>query len=163
MIDTITSQVPEQFVTVLLIGLLIVAFIIAFKVLKMVMETVMVSVISAGFYAAMVFIGFFETFDFNELLLFTFLGSGFYLLYSVLASTYTLVSKLLVIPYKTVMILLIPFKIGYRELKKLWKPGKITEKLKESRKNTEKEKEDEKPSTTKEVVLGKMEEKNEED
>ncbi len=156
----ILSQLPEPFVTVILIGLLILAFVVAFKILKMVMQTLLISVLSAGFYVALVFIGFFNGFEFNQLLFFSFLGSGLYLFYSVLASTYTVMSKVLAIPYKVIVMSLIPFKIVYRDIRDHLSKEKIKEKTKSVKADV---KEEDNPSDPKEVVLDKLNKEEEED
>lgn len=149
----ILSQMPEQLATALLLVLLIAAFIIAFKIMKMVMQTVLVSVLSAGFYVSLVFL-FDYSFSFNSLLFFSFLGSGLYMGYTFLASAYKLVERIIVIPYKLVLLGLIPFKIAYRELKDHWE----TEELKKKIGSRETSKDDNGSYTTKEVVLDKVKE-----
>ncbi len=154
----ILSQLPEPFVTIVLLGLLILAFVVAFKVLKMVMQTLLISVLSAAFYTALVFIGFFNGFEFNQLLFFSFLGSGLYLFYSVLASTYTVMSKILSVPYKVIVLSMIPFKIVYRDIKDHLTKEKIKEKTKSVKADV---KEDDNPNDPKEVVLDKLKEEDE--
>jgi hypothetical protein len=83
--------------TIALIGLLIGGFVVAFKLLEMIFETVMVSVLSAGFYAAMA-ITLNYNLTVNNLLLFAFLGSSLYMAFSMATSAYTVISKLVSIP-----------------------------------------------------------------
>lgn len=83
--------------TAALLVLLVIGFVVAFKLLEMIFETIMVSVLSAGFYAAMsLFMNF--PLSLNNMLLFAFLGSTLYMVFSVAASTYTVVSKIIGVP-----------------------------------------------------------------
>jgi hypothetical protein len=77
---------------------LIAAFVVAFKIMEMVFETILVSILSGAFYIGLSFILDYS-FSLNNMLLFAFLGSTLYMLYSFLASAYTIFSKLIGIPY----------------------------------------------------------------
>ncbi len=156
MISSFISQMPEQAATFILLGLLVLAFVVAFKVLKMVMETVLITVISAGFYTAMVFAGLIQGFEFNQMLFFSFLGSGLYLFYSVLASTYTVLSKMIAVPYKLVLVATIPFKHGYRTLRAHWSPPDLREKVENWKPDSYEEEIEDQEYDTKEVVLDKL-------
>lgn len=152
----ILAQMPEQVATAVLLGLLILAFVVAFKIMKMVMQTLLVSVLSGVFYVSLVIL-FNYPFSFNELLMFSFLGSSFYMLYTFLASAYGVATKLIGIPYKILVLGLIPFRRAYSELKEFWVSRK--DKRKES---SDSENRDYSGNSTKEVVLDKVKEKNKE-
>lgn len=84
---------------IVLIVLLISAFVVAFKLMEMVLETIMVSVLSGLFYLGLVYLLDYPM-ALDRVLLFSFLGSSFYMAYSFLASAYSIFSKIIGIPFK---------------------------------------------------------------
>ena len=150
----IISQLPQQAETAVLLILLVLAFVIAFRIMKMVFETILVSVLSAGFYAALSQIVGYQ-FSFNQMLTYAFLGASLYMGYAFLASAYYIVEKVISVPYKIIKILMIPFEKAYSEIKEEYK-------LKKMRKETSKQNSGEEDgSSTKEVVIDKL--KNDKD
>lgn len=91
------SELP----TLVLIILLVSAFVVAFKIMEMVFETIMVSALSGVFYIGLAYV-FGSPLTLDKILLFAFLGSTLYMLYSFLASAYTIFSKLIGIPYRLI-------------------------------------------------------------
>ncbi|MFB6209466.1 MAG: hypothetical protein ABEJ56_05015 [Candidatus Nanohaloarchaea archaeon] len=110
------SQVPEQFATVILLVLLVLVFVVAFKIMKMVFETITVSVLSAGFYAALSQV-FSYQFSFNQMLTYAFLGATLYMVYAFLASAFYLLEKIISVPFSAVKMLMMPLKAAYSRLK----------------------------------------------
>ena len=160
MIEAI-SQLPGEVSTVILLVLLITAFIIAFKVMKMVFQTIMVSVISGVFYIALSFLLFDTTPTLNNILLFAFLGSTFYMVYSFLMSAYSVGAKLVSIPYHGIVLAMKPFFWVYSEIKKNWRTKKLRKKLESGKQDFSPDNKKEK--STKEVVLDKVKGKKDED
>jgi predicted membrane protein len=151
---SIISQLPSQVSTVILIVLLILAFIIAFKVMKMVFQTILVSVLSAVFYVALTFLFFDSTPTLNNTLMFAFLGSTLYMLYSFLVSAYSIASKLIAIPYHVLKFALKPFVWLYGKIKEEYKLKQVREKL--ERGDVSKDFSPDKDKSTKDVVLDKV-------
>lgn len=134
-----------QIGTFLLVILLILAFVVAFKIMKMVLQTVIVAFLSAVFYVALVFLLDFS-FAVNNILLFSFLGAAFYMLYSTLASAYKIGYTAISIPYRILKGALLPFKIGFNKLKERRRMQKIQNQLKK----------DQDKKDPKDVVLDKL-------
>ncbi len=154
----VLSQIPSPYATVILLGLLIVAFIIAFKVMQMVFETVLVTAFSGGFYIALVYL-FNFTFSINDLLFYAFLGSSLYMSYSIIASAYGIASKFIGVPYKMLRIISLPFRKLYGKIKEEYKLKKLRETGGASNKN--KGDEGDTGNNTKEVVLDKVKQEDE--
>jgi len=159
MITTI-SQLPSQVSTIALLILLIAAFVIAFKVMKMVFQTILVSVLSAVFYVALTVLFFNGTPTINNTLMFAFLGSTFYMVYSFLISAYGIASKFIAIPYHFLMFLAKPFIWLYGKIKEDYKLKQVREKI--ERGEGVQDFSPKKDKSTKDVVLDKVRKKNEE-
>ncbi len=159
MISTI-SQLPAEVSTVVLLILLITAFVIAFKVMKMVFQTILVSVLSALFYVALVLFFFNGTPTINDTLMFAFLGSTFYMVYSFLISAYSITARLISVPYHALRFMAKPFVWLYGQLKEEYKLKQVREKL-ERGDGVQDFSPDKK--STKDVVLDKVKKENDED
>lgn len=146
----IISQLPQDAATAVLIVLLVVAFIVAFKIMKMVFETITVSILSAGFYAALSQVLAYN-FSFNQMLTYAFLGAVLYMAYSFMASAYTIVRHLLEIPYQIIVFLLKPVKMLYREARKEYKLWRMRKE-----ENSSQDSDDDGGSSTKEVIIDKV-------
>ncbi len=153
----VLSQLPAPYTTVILLVFLIVVFVAAFKLMQMVMETVLVTAFSGGFYLALVYLfGF--TFSVNDMLFYAFLGSTLYMGYSLLASAYGIASKVIGIPYSFLKLLSVPFRKVYGEVKERYKLKKLRETGGASNSNGSEG--NGSGSKTKEVVLDKVNEEN---
>lgn len=107
MIETFLEIEPS---TLLFLILLITAFLFAFKVLSMIIQTVIVAFLSGIFYIGLVVIIGIEL-SIDRILLFSFLGATFYMLYSFLISAYSVTAKIIGIPYRLAyFIIFIPLK-----------------------------------------------------
>jgi len=146
------SLINSEAGTLLLLFLLIAAFVVAFKVMQMVFETILVSVISGGFYLALVYFMSFP-FSFERVLLFAFLGATLYMAYSFLASMYSIASSLIGIPYHIVKYI---FMIPVTAVKKLYGHMKEKKRLKEIRSESRDYSNDEDSEGVKETVLDKV-------
>ncbi|MFB6292579.1 MAG: hypothetical protein ABEI58_04265 [Candidatus Nanohaloarchaea archaeon] len=113
-----------QINTLVLLLLIVGAFIIAFKIMEMVFQTILVSVLSSGFYLAMVYF-FNYPLRLDLVLLFAFLGATFYMGYSFLASAYWLGSKAVKIPYHVLKAALTPLFSAAVYLRKKYRLRKI--------------------------------------
>jgi signal transduction histidine kinase len=102
---SLLEAIPQQYSTIVLLGLLVLALVVAFKVMELVFETLTVSALSAVFYVAYTAFlgGGLSEIVINDLLLFAFLGAGFYMTYSFLSSAYTLAARIIHVPYSIVM------------------------------------------------------------
>lgn len=151
------NQLPGQFQTAALVVLLVIVFVIAFKVMTMVLETIIVSVLSGGFYVALgSVLGYSVTL--NHMLFYAFLGASLYMGYSFLASAYSIAATLIEIPYRAIKIVLIPFKKAYSHYKEKKKLEKYRRDKNQKEKNDSNNGKD-----TKEVVLDKVTNKDEDD
>lgn len=160
MIATI-SQLPSEVSTVILLILLITAFVIAFKVMKMVFQTILVSVLSALFYVALTVFFFNNMPTINDTLMFAFLGSTFYMVYSFLISAYSIAGKLIAVPYHGLRYMAIPLVWLYGQIKEEYKLKQVREKL--ERGDGTQDFSPNKSKNTKDVVLDKVRKKNNED
>lgn len=149
----VISQLPQDIATAVLILLLVVVFVVAFKVMKMVFETIAVSALSAGFYTALSLVLSYS-FSFNQMLSYAFLGATLYMVYSFLASAYSLARTALSIPYHILVLIGRPVKKGFSYIRKEYRLWKIR-KDKESGSSKEGD-EDDDSSSTKEVIIDKV-------
>lgn len=149
----VISQLPQDIATAVLILLLVVVFVVAFKVMKMVFETIAVSALSAGFYTALSFVLSYS-FSFNQMLSYAFLGATLYMVYSFLASAYSLARTALSIPYHILVLIGRPVKKGFSYIRKQYRLWKVR-KDKESSANETGE-DDDSSSSTKEVIIDKV-------
>lgn len=156
MIDQILQTVQTQGseISILLIIALVLVFVAAFKVMEMVFDIFIVSVLSAGFYLALRYLQG-GPISLNDLLLFTFLGASLYMLYSFLSTLWSIGSRVLPIPFKIIETVLKPFRY-------VWDKYQEHEKRKSYVDRDKKEEEDDEDKSTKEVVLGKHKEEDEE-
>lgn len=143
-------------VSILLVAALIVALVVAFKIMEMVFETVIVTVLSGVFYIALRYIQE-GAISLNDVLLFAFLGAALYMLYSLLASLYSVGATVIPLPFKVIKMATWPFREAWERYEEHQKRKSYVDRDKES--NNEKEDEDEK--STKEVILGKNQENDE--
>jgi len=157
--------------TLALLALLILAFVVAFKLLEMVFETIMVSVLSGAFYLGLVFI-FSYPLTIDRVLLFAFLGSALYMSYSILASAYTIFSKVIGIPYKLIKATLrYSSAAASKKRKKDWeeKMKRYSEKMElyadkvEAKAERSANEQKEESRDVKEVVLDKVKDEDEEE
>jgi predicted membrane protein len=160
MISTI-SQLPSEVSTVVLLILLIAAFVIAFKVMKMVFQTILVSVLSGVFYVAITILFYDSMPTINNTLMFAFLGSTFYMIYSFLVSAYGIASKVIAIPYHFLMIMVKPFIWIYGKLKEEYKLKQVRQKI--ERGQNSQDFSPNKDKSTKDVVLDKVKRQNEDE
>lgn len=160
MIPTI-SQLPSQVSTIVLLILLIAAFVIAFKVMKMVFQTILVSVLSALFYVALTVFFFNSMPTINNTLMFSFLGSTFYMVYSFLVSAYSVTAKFIGIPYHALRYMAKPFVWLYGKIKEEYKLKQVREKIERGDGTQDFSPNNDK--STKDVVLDKVRKKNSED
>jgi len=152
--------------SILLIAALIAAFVIAFKVMEMIFDTVLIAGISGAFYLGLRTIQGGPV-SINDLLLFTFLGSSIYMLYSLLHSIYQVGTTILPIPYRITKTTLKPISYVLKKTKKLlerdkadYAPKQSNADKKKKRKEEEKNKEE---KTTKEVILGSKDQEDEDE
>ena len=150
----VISQLPQDIATAVLILLLVVVFVVAFKVMKMVFETIAVSALSAGFYTALSFVLSYS-FSFNQMLSYAFLGATLYVVYSFLASAYSLARTALSIPYHILVLIGRPVKKGFSYIRKEYRLWKIRKDKKRSSGKDGKDDEDD-SSSTKEVIIDKV-------
>lgn len=155
------SQLPGQVSTLILLVLLIAAFVVAFKVMKMVFQTVVVSVLSALFYVVLSIMFFETTPTLNNTLMFAFLGSTFYMVYSFLISAYSIAAKIIPIPYHILRYTAKPFVWLYNKAKEEYKLKQVRQKLERGDGAQDFAPKEEK--STKDVVLDKVKGKNKED
>ncbi len=159
---SIISTFPADATTIALIVLLISAFVIAFKIMKMVLEAVTVAAVSGIFYLVMAFSVLEGGPSLNSFLLYAFLGSGLYMVFSFMSSAYSLASALLEIPYRLLMYGLKPFGWIYRKAMEKKKLDNLRKKLENEREKFERRKKNkgggkgEDGNDTKEVVLDKV-------
>lgn len=146
------SQLPEQYSTIILLGLIILAFVVAYKVMNMIFQTLFVTVMSAGFYLTLVYL-FNYNFTLNNMLFYAFLGSTLYAGFKLLASAYQIAETLISVPYKLFMILI--FKPGKIIINKLGS-SLSTDKVKNLKNKKEKQSNKSSENNTKEVVLDKV-------
>lgn len=161
MISTI-SQLPSEVSTVILLILLITAFVIAFKVMKMVFQTILVSALSGLFYVVLTVFFFNSMPTINNTLMFAFLGSTFYMVYSFLISAYSVTARFISIPYHTLRFIGKPFVWLYSQLTEEYKLKKVREKI-ERGGDVSQDFSPNKDKSTKDVVLDKVRKENEED
>lgn len=155
------SQLPSQVSTIVLLVLLIAAFVIAFKVMKMVFQTILVSVLSAVFYVALSILFFDKMPTINNSLMFAFLGSTLYMLYSFLISAYSIASKVIAIPYYFLKMLFKPIAWLYKQIKEEYKLKQVRQKI--DRGDVSQDFSPDRDKSTKEVVIDKVKRKNKED
>lgn len=148
------SQLPQDIATAVLILLLVVIFVVAFKVMKMVFETIAVSALSAGFYTALSFVLSYS-FSFNQMLSYAFLGATLYMVYSFLASAYSLARTALSIPYHVLVLIGRPVKKAFGYIRKEYRLWKIRKDKKRSSRRDGKDDEED-SSSTKEVIIDKV-------
>lgn len=160
MIATI-SQLPSEVSTVILLILLIAAFVIAFKVMKMVFQTILVSVLSGLFYVALTVFFFNSMPTINNTLMFAFLGSTFYMVYSFLISAYSVTARFISIPYHALKYMTKPFIWLYGQIKEEYKLKQVREKI--ERGDGAQDFSPNRDKNTKDVVLDKVRKKNKED
>lgn len=154
MIPEAIQSLPQGATSFVLIALLIAVLVVAYKIMEMVFETVTVAAFSGGFYAALTYLfsgGSMTGFQIDELLLFVFLGASLYMLYSLIMSLYSAGSTLIEIPIEIGKIFLYPFK-------KIWGHHKKRSEKKKQQKIQEKDEQ-----STKEVVLDKVQDDEEDE
>lgn len=142
-------------VSILLIIALIVALVIAFKIMEMVFETVLVTVLSGVFYITLRYIQG-GGISLNDLLLFSFLGASLYMLYSLLASLYSVGATIIPLPFKLVKMATWPFREAWERYEEYQKRKSYVD-----RDENKDEDESQEEKSTKEVILGKNQEKDE--
>lgn len=145
------SQIPQQYSTVILLALIILAFIIAYKVMKMVFQTLLITVLSGGFYLALVYLFNFGL-SLNHVLFYSFLGASLYMGFKFLASAYQIAEKLISLPYKILRSAITFFRRAIGALKDKADSGKIKRLKDRNTKQSNKSSE----NKTKEVVLDKV-------
>lgn len=151
----VISQLPQDIATAVLVLLLVVVFVVAFKVMKMVFETIAVSALSAGFYAVLsILLNY--TFSFNQMLSYAFFGATLYMVYSFLASAYSLARTALSIPYHLLVLIGRPVKKGFGYIRKEYRLWKISKDKKSSTINTGEDDDEDSSSSTKEVIIDKV-------
>lgn len=161
MIQTIVQQVNLN--TILLVTALIAAFIIASKIMEMIFDTAIIATVSAGFYITLItFQG--GQISFNDLLLFTFLGSTIYMTYNLIQTLYQIGSKTVTIPFKITKTVFKTGEIIFQKIKWIIKTSSkpFSKKGKQKNKN-ESEENRKKEKSTKEVILGNKEKRTEEE
>ena len=106
--------------TIVLILALVVLFVVAFKVLEMVTQTFIITVLSGLFYFAFTYFVPSVSFSLNSMLFFAFIGGTLYTAYSLLTSSYKLMTLLLKIPFKIIGLLksILGLFINFDKLKK---------------------------------------------
>ena len=151
MIDQIL-QAEGTGISIILIAAIVLALVVAFKIMEMVFDTVVITVASGAFYLVM---RYFQggAINFNDLLLFSFLGASLYMIYSLLATLYHAARTIVPIPYKLLKTLSKPFRYAYFKLEELSERDYSPDlnKKEEGKKGDE----DKGGKTTKEVILGK--------
>lgn len=158
MIDQIL-QAEGTGISILLIAAIILVLVIAFKLMEMVFDSIVITITSGAFYLVM---RYFQggTINFNDLLMFAFLGASLYMVYSLISSAYHIAKKVIPIPYKLLKTISKPFRYTYFKLEDLGERD-FSPDL-DNDKDTREEDEEDGGKTTKEVVLGKDEEESEE-
>lgn len=147
------AQSSGPAVSLLLVLAIIVALVVAFKIMEMVFETVIVTVLSGVFYVSLRYIQG-GPFSLNDLLLFSFLGASLYMIYSLLASLYSVGATVVPIPFKIVKTLTWPFR-------EAWDRYEEYQKRKTYVDRNEVEENSSEDKSTKEVILGKDEDESE--
>ncbi len=137
-------NLPTPVITLLLLTGLIAAFIVASKVMQMIFETITLAILSGVFYTTLTFLLGGYSFDYNDLLLFSFLGASLYMLYSFLLATLRTAETAATVPLAIILSIYRPIK---KNLKKILR--KIKRKIRSHGETEVAEK------TTKEVVLDK--------
>lgn len=99
MINQIISTFSQMDTIVLLLAL-VVLFVVAFKLLEMVTQTFIITVLSGLFYFAFTYFVQSVSFSLNSMLFFAFTGGTLYTAYSLITSSYKLMTLLVKIPLK---------------------------------------------------------------
>lgn len=149
-------QTSGPAVSIILVIALIVALVVAFKIMEMVFETVIVTVLSGVFYIALKYIQG-GTISLNDVLLFSFLGATLYMLYSLLASLYSVGATVVLLPFKFIKMATWPFREAWKRYEEHQKRKSYVDRDKESKED----KKDQEEKSTKEVILGKNQENDE--
>lgn len=97
MIETILN-LPQPIVTGILVATFIGLLYLAFKVMSIIFQTTIVAVLSAVLYTGLAFLIGGVEFTLNDMLLFSVLGAGLYMFYTVLATAISTVETLLKVP-----------------------------------------------------------------
>lgn len=160
MIDTITqltTTLPEELTTILLLLLIAIVFVIAYKTLAIVTQTLIISALSAGFYLTLWYLEFMP-FSIQNTLLFAFLGAALYLGFTLLQTAYSILKTTIKIPVGIV-------ETFYKITRKITNTLKGLLSSKKTKTKTKKKEKDEQDDNTKEVVIDKVnrEEKDKED
>lgn len=147
------SELTTVFLVILLIG----TFVLAFKLMEAVFEVITVSLLSAAFYISLWYI-----FSYNlttqNLVLFAFLGASFYIVYTVIASVYTVGSSLVSIPIAFISELFDELKQLARALNQ--KIEERAEKQRDKKNNRTEEGNSEEEENVKEVVIDKVQDED---
>jgi hypothetical protein len=89
---------PTPYSTLVMIAAAVIVFYIAFKVMKMILDTFIVGALSGGLYVTLTYITK-SGFSIDNLLLFTVLGAGLYMVYSFLVKGFKTAEGILSVPY----------------------------------------------------------------
>jgi hypothetical protein len=143
-------------ISILLLLGLVLAFIVAFKIMEMVFETVVVSILSGTFYLALRYLQG-GPIGINDVLMFSFLGASLYMMYSLLASLYRVGSTVIPLPYNIAKKLIRPFEAAWDKYEERQKRKSYVNRDQ----NSQDEEEESSGKSTKEVILGSKEDKDE--
>jgi len=97
MIETILN-LPQPVVTGILVATFIGLLYVAFKVMSIIFQTTIVAVLSAVLYTGLAFLMAGVEFTINDMLLFSVLGAGLFMFYTVLATAISAAETLLKVP-----------------------------------------------------------------
>lgn len=156
-----TIPLPQELTTIALLLGLVAVFYVAYKLMEMVFQTIIISIMSGGFYTAFSFLFLEGIPPFIDILMFALLGSVLYIIFTLLESAYTVSKHLIKIPIMIIEAVLYPIKKLYNALKK------ELEKKKEQKVDLDKadqdSSDDQNDKDTKEVVIDKVQQDDEEE
>lgn len=153
---------PQELTTLALLIGLVAVFYIAYKLMEMVFQTITISIMSGGFYAAFsyLFLGGFP--GLMDILFFSLLGSVLYIVFTLLESAYTVSKHVVKIPVAIIEAILYPIKKLYAALKKEMQKEREKNEKTSSENSSNAEDQSSEDKDTKEVVIDKVQQDDEE-
>ncbi|MFT4868823.1 MAG: hypothetical protein ACI83Q_000436 [Colwellia polaris] len=157
-----TLPLPQEITTLALLVGLVAVFYIAYKLMEMVFQTITISIMSGGFYAAFSYLFLGGLPSLMDILFFALLGSVLYIVFTLLESAYTVSKHLVKIPVAVIEIVLYPAKKLYNALKKELEKSK-QKNSEDQQESSSGNKSDNENKGTKEVVIDKVNQEDEDD
>lgn len=163
-----TIPLPQEVTALALLVALVAVFFIAYKLMEMVFQTITISIMSGAFYAAFSYLFLGGIPSIMDILMFALLGSVLYIVFTLLESAYTVSKHLIKIPVIIIEAVLYPIKKFYKALKAEMENQREKKQTTENTTthkddgNTEEESEED-DKGTKEVVIDKVRQEDEEE